>query len=94
MRLLQLGDRVGLSYSPDAAGISGAKVIGLWRRESEQRETPAPTFRNMALAALSASRGDVVALVLTRAGVLLFVVRAGTQWYDARAKPVVMRIEG
>jgi len=67
------------------------ELIYTWDRGNLQRETSAPTFRNMALS-LFHSSPEITRVVLVRAnGLLLFLLRGPENcWFDVEGKQVAM----
>lgn len=93
-RPIQLGDSIRAHYADaPAKEIRHASVVGLWRADGEEKETAAPTFRNMAQSLLTATHGEVAILVSTRRPVLLFLVRKGAAWFDVTGREVTLRWE-
>lgn len=72
-----------------------ATVIHIYERDTIENPTSAPTFRNMAIAALNAvPRSTRVALLHAKQFQMLLLIEAAHLWFDSHGERcVVMSVE-
>jgi hypothetical protein len=90
----EAGDVVSLLCG-ETVSLWRAAVVGVWRPGDFTRaETTSPTMTNLVRAALAGPEWTCAALLYTRGGVLLLLIRDGSrQWRDMRRSAVTLRVE-